>query len=501
MSIRILEGDCREVLASLPADSVHCCVTSPPYFGLRSYGIGTENGEIGLEPTPDAYVAELVAVFREVKRVLRTDGTLWLNLGMSYASRDSGPSQSLAAERAPSYGNGGTESGCYPETGFVCSDPGDEHLSETPTHPRRTPHNVERCEQDEQPLSPTGHDSGRQDSASACLGASPLAALLSNEPSSPPSAQDVFAREAMPSASPLDLLKVSRGSDPSVDTSACTSDTSQKSSPSAGRRKGKASSGSACGDPKCSGCGICWAYLAIPLLKFKQKDEINTPHLVAMALQADGWYLRQTICWSKPNPVPESVTDRCTKSHEYLFLLSKNARYYFDAEAIAEDVAPSQVGRVRTDVIGGKSWNERNQHSKGGIYETGRRGNHRGRDDLPSAAFEGWGVDSTPCGAEPELLERAGDATRNRRSVWTVATQPYSEAHFATFPPALIEPCILAGCPKGGTVLDPFGGAGTTGLVADRLGRNATLIELNPEYAAMSRARVTKDAGLFAEFA
>jgi DNA modification methylase len=160
--------------------------------------------------------------------------------------------------------------------------------------------------------------------------------------------------------------------------------------------------------------------------------------MLAFALRADGWWLRQDIVWSKPNPMPESVTDRCTKAHEYLFLLSKSERYWFDAAAIAEPMTGAP-------------------HAPGN--------------------------------------------TRNKRSVWTVASEPYSEAHFATFPPALIEPCILAGCPKGGAVLDPFFGAGTTGLVADRLGRDCIGIELNPAYAEMARRRIKDDAPLLASVA
>lgn len=330
MSVRILQGDCRAVLATLPAESVHCCVTSPPYFGLRDYGV---SGQIGLEPTPDAYVAELVAVFREVRRVMREDGTLWLNLGDSYA------------------GGGG-------------------YAPNAPINQRRN----------------NGEDWGALHSSS--------------KPQ----------REAT-------------------------------AKPNPGARYG-----------------------------LKPKDLIGVPWRVAFALQADGWWLRQDIIWNKPNPMPESVTDRCTKAHEYLFLLSKSARYYFDAEAIAEAAVPQQ----RTGIEAGYATPK---HAE--IYEQGIR-------------LKG--------GPRSTLNGPSGD-TRNRRSVWTVATQPYSEAHFATFPPALIEPCILAGCPKGGTVLDPFGGAGTTGLVADRLGRNAVLIDLNPEYAAMARERIGRDAGMFAEVA
>jgi DNA modification methylase len=301
MTVTILKGDCREVLRGLPADSVHCCVTSPPYFGLRDYGMA---GQIGLEPTPDAFVEQMVAVFGDVRRVLRADGTCWLNLGDSYASQ------------------GGPE-------------------------PAQTKWQVD--------------------------GAS--------------------------------------------------------STQNAGRSR--------------------------TTMGMKPKDLIGIPWRVAFALQADGWYLRQDIIWSKPNPMPESVRDRCTKAHEYLFLLSKSERYHYDADAIRQEPTG------RTDPI--------RSFSKGSL------GNHTPNYQLDASV-----------GA-------------NKRSVWTVSTEAYADAHFATFPPALIEPCILAGCPKGGIVLDPFGGAGTTGLVADRLGRDAILIELNPEYAAMAERRIRGDAPLFAD--
>jgi DNA modification methylase len=311
MTVRILTGDCRDVLATLPAESVHCVVTSPPYWGLRDYGVA---GQIGMEPSYQDFVAEMVAVFREVRRVLRADGTLWLNLGDTYAGG----------------GNGG--SGSF-----------EHHRANWRQVPRR---------------------SGQRNSVNGLK--------------------------------PKDL------------------------------------------------CGIPWR--------------------VAFALQADGWWLRQDIIWSKPNPMPESVTDRCTKAHEYVFLLSKSERYYYDADAIKE--TSNSFGRQNTSGI---------QSPK--------------TIALKEAGFHGEGGD---LGLNYER------ETRNRRSVWEVATQPFSESHFATFPPALIEPCILAGCPKGGTVLDPFGGAGTTGLVADRLQRNAILIELNPFYAKMAERRIYNDAPLFA---
>lgn len=315
MTIRILRGDCRDVLATLPAESVHCAVTSPPYFGLRDYGM---TGQIGVEESPDEFVAELVKVFGEVRRVLREDGTLWLNLGDSYAT------------------NGGRNT--TPHTGALFADRerGNAVISKSKRMPRGD-----------------GRWGGGNNSAAGLL---------------------------------------------------------------------------------------------------KPKDLIGIPWRVAFALQADGWWLRQDIIWSKPNPMPESVRDRCTKAHEYLFLLTKSERYGFDADAIREPVSDSTLAR----------W--------GGIPTKKRP------DGMPTQSFV---AGENTCGVNPD--------GRNKRSVWEIATAPFPEAHFATFPPALVEPCIKAGCPAGGTVLDPFGGAGTTGLVADRLGRDAVLIELNPEYGNYGR--------------
>ncbi len=376
MSVKVLVGDSRAVLATLPAQSVHCVVTSPPYWGLRDYGIA---GQIGLDSTYQEFVEQMVAVFREVRRVLRADGTLWLNLGDSYCSTAPGTKGDPIIQRGIFAG---------------VSD-------------RRA-----EASRKMRPQTPDG-------------------------------------------LKPKDL------------------------------------------------CGIPWR--------------------VAFALQADGWWLRQDIIWSKPNPMPESVTDRCTKAHEYLFMLSKSGRYYYDSEAIKEQgVMKPQARLTPRDFVNGKDA-ERSAH---------RRPNYRIRDD-----------------AEQE------NATRNKRSVWEVATQPFSEAHFATFPPKLIEPCIRAGtsskgcCAKckapwvrktesstdthrrGGyniksgrflesastkgragevmtktigwepscnckskvipcTVLDPFGGSGTTGMVCSKLERDAILIEISPKYAEMARRRV-----------
>jgi len=345
MTIKILNGDCLGVLPTLESGSVHTCVTSPPYFGLRDYG---HDGQVGLESTPDEYVAKLVAVFREVRRVLRDDGTLWLNLGDSYAGG----------------GRGG------------------------------------------------------------------------NPPDSPHQKQ-----------------KTNHGSVGSMQ-----------------HRKMEVPDG------------------------LKSKDLIGIPWRVAFALQADGWWLRQDIIWHKPNPMPESVRDRCTKAHEYVFLFSKSPRYYFDHEAIKEPVSNNPVTQARNNRSDKGFVGAKNLYGTGfGQSGAGSYDRKQQRDALcgcvdeidddhygPITAMRGCPI----CGGTG-LIQ-----TRNRRSVWTVSTKPYKGAHFATFPPDLIEPCILAGAPEGGTVLDPFGGSGTTGMVAERHGRNAVLIELNPDYIALAEGRV-----------
>lgn len=475
MSVRIIIGDALTALRKLPDESMHCCVTSPPYWGLRDYGTARWEGgadgcahqppddwvekqfnahsnlrsvsgqsaaaqkrwflpdgscrcgamridrQLGMEASLGEHVANMVEVFREVRRVLRSDGTLWLNYGDCYATSPNG--RSAANTKA------------------------------------------------------TGNDDR----------------TFRDKPFS----------------------TVGRIYDP------------------AGGAKGGGFRGDNMGRTKCDsgavpkGCVVAGGYL-------KPKDLCGIPWRVAFALQQDGWWLRSDIIWSKPNPMPESITDRPTKAHEYLFLLSKSERYYYDAEAIKEPLAALDF---RPGIAGA--------YMEGALYNRSRASDTRGR-----------------------LNQFSSPDGRNKRSVWTVATAPYSEAHFATFPPALIEPCILAGCserccsicgapwarmaeresialrpnsdsirghspsahrngnpqrgavaarvstlgfepscgcdasgPIAGTILDPFGGAGTTGLVADRHGRNAILIELNPIYAAMAQRRIENDAGLFADVA
>lgn len=312
----ILRGDVRSCLKQLEDGSVQCVITSPPYWGLRDYGC---DGQIGLEPTPEAYVADLVEVFREVKRVLRNDGVLWLNLGDSYATH---------ASASKEYG-----------------------------------HNFQSA---------------------------------------------VVA--AVNGIGTLDK-------------------------------------------PTAKSIGM------------KEKDLVGIPWMVAFALRADGWYLRSDIIWNKPNPMPESVTDRCTKSHEDIFMLTKSERYYYDAEAIKEASTESTLER------GKYAW-----HGK--------------------VQIDGDGKERR---AQPDPTEQMGDRwcseSRNKRDVWTVVTQHCAEAHFATFPPKLIEPMILAGTKEGDTILDPFMGSGTTAIQAVRWHRHYLGCELNPEYVKMAERRIADMVG------
>lgn len=313
--VDVYHGDALSVLRELPSESVHCVVTSPPYWGLRDYGV---EGQLGLEATPEEYVSKMVEVFREVRSVLRDDGTLWLNLGDCYAT------------------GGGS---------------------------------VGRC--------PGGGEQGER-----------------------------FLRQGMINTQPNRM----------------------------------------------------------PLEGLKPKDLCGIPWMLAFALRADGWYLRSDIIWHKPNPMPESVTDRPTKAHEYIFLLSKSERYHYDATAIKEpqsETTMERFGNGTPRIIGKKE-------------KTAKAG-----DVLANSSY----VRSVG------ILENG----RNKRSVWTVNTQPFPEAHFATFPEELIKPCILAGCPAGGTVLDPFGGSGTTALVARDNGCKAILIELNAEYIEIAKRRLSQE--------
>jgi len=451
MKARILIGDALARLAQMPDCSVNCCVTSPPYWDLRDYGM---SGQLGLEPTPAEYIAQMVAVFREIRRVLQDDGTLWLNIGDSYA---------------------GSHKGGHVGFGSSTLD-------------------------------------GSLDREQACRDA---------------------GRTMRTGSRRRDDAEIPR-SDVAV-------------------------------------AGI------------KPKDMVGIPWMLAFALRADGWYLRQDIIWSKPNPMPESVTDRCTKAHEYLFLLTKSARYYYDQDAIKEDCSDGTHPRLpgngyktpdgwdtskgngghggfhkdgREDGQTGYTPKGRHlpnnkthkgttaylegderQRTKAGLvdYATRMRENYEGsipgRKDGPGqdrrqAELIHNSAGSRKSRANPDAKSSPGEQIngmrklaesgsgiknnesfvaamaimpekRNKRSVWEIATQPYAEAHFATYPEALVEPCILAGSKEGDTILDPFCGSGTTGAVALRYHRDFIGIELNPTYAELAERRISKEGLMF----
>jgi len=357
---KIICGNCLDVMKTFPDESIHCCITSPPYWGLRNYNC---DGQLGLEKTPEEYVKKMVEVFGEVKRVLRKDGTLWLNLGSNYA------------------GSGGAHKEHHANPGLSKS----------------------------------------------------------------------FERDGV----------------------------SHDTSPSRN-------------------------------VKFKSKDLVPIPWMVAMALQADGWWLRQDIIWSKPNPMPESVTDRCTKSHEYIFLLSKSVKYYYDNESIREPAgirgnANSFRGGAYCDgnkdnaLLGKRTVSGNTKIKIPAGWDTGKGSHgsfHREGRGNPAYSFARKTATQGKPGSQDQHRENREDIqyieTRNKRSVWTVATYPFKKAHFATFPPKLIEPCILAGCPKDGIVIDPFMGAGTVGFVAKENNRNYIGIELNPDYIKIANQRISQ---------
>jgi DNA modification methylase len=319
----IYTGDALAVLRTWPDKSVHCCVTSPPYYGLRDYGV---SGQIGREETPEAYIAGLAAVFREIRRVLTNNGTLWVNIGDSYWGAK---------------GQSGESTNEYQQARY---------------------------------------DAG----------------ISFNRPCSNTGVRGIV-----------------------------------------GPRQGKHT-------------------------VIKRKDLIGIPWMFAFAMRADGWYIRQELIWNKPNPMPESVTDRCTKCHESIFLFSKLPQYYFDYKAILEPAAYD--GRRDTRMKGSPKYVD--------------NGKGAGVNLAAAREHERW----------PN--QRDGMPLRNKRSVWTVPTRSFRAAHFATYPEALIIDCIKAGCPEGGVVLDPFFGAGTTGVVARKLARNYVGIELNPDYVTIARQRL-----------
>lgn len=326
-------GDSVTLLKTFSDGFFDMCVTSPPYWGLRDYG---HDGQIGQEDTPDEFIATLVRVFRKVRRVLKDDGTCWVNIGDTYA-----------ANRSYQVGN--------------------------------------------------------------------------------------------------------------------TKDAGTKGGDGAHNHKGS----------------------TVPE-GLKPKDLCLIPFRLALALQADGWYVRQDIIWSKPNPMPESVRDRCTKAHEYVFLLSKSEKYYFDSDAIKEPVTASTISRLSQDIESQAGPNRVPGKTNGPMKAVSARDSFKRENSKRQQAIPNQSVGTH----RPDRDDTVPSGMRNKRSVWAVSTRGYAGAHFATFPPALIEPCILAGSRPGGIVLDPFGGSGTTAGVALKHGRSAVMLELNPEYAALMPARI-----------
>ena len=454
--IRVLTGDCRNVLKTLPDASVQCCVTSPPYFGLRDYGIAEQ---IGLEPTPAEYVEQLVDVFREVRRVLRNDGTLWLNLGDSYAAQRGGTTPPAETLAGGINGIGDADSKRGRKEGF---------------NPTRNASGIGLKHKDligipwrvafalQQPYY-TGKVTDERDRVW-------LAAMLDAEGSicgteyltgdrTKTNLYISITNTSVPIIDkcerlfPQDVKHVYEKTGPSsricyrwdVERMETKALFIREIYPYLVAKRKQAILGYTFIEMQRGLVSKKKGYLPeqheqrsllmAALSKLNAGENVDLPDWVIEppSLFEPGYYLRQDIIWSKPNPMPESVTDRCTKAHEYVFLLSKSASYFCDMAAIAE--------RVAGDLIG----------------------------------------------------------TRNKRSVWTIATQPFRDAHFATMAPELALNCIKAGCPLGGVVLDPFAGAGTTGLVADQLGRDAVLIELNPDYIALAQNRIRNDSPMFAE--
>jgi DNA modification methylase len=351
----IFHGDALTELRGLGDGVVNCCVTSPPYWGLRDY---KADGQLGLEKTPEEYIAKMVAAFREVRRVLRSDGTLWLNIGDSYNS-----------------------------------------------------------------------------GASGGLGGSTLGGGQANQAVSIRNGRKVF-RPGSGRADGIVDERTQRNRD----------------------------------GVHCEG--------------LKPKDLVGIPWALAFALRADGWWLRQDIIWSKNNSMPESVTDRCTKSHEYIFLLTKSPHYYFDQESIKE---PSAACDPRRPYTSQGAWEKDGRPINRASTKPRTAGN---KTHKLVTEYEHSDSEEHRTAAGLMKISDVPWETRNKRDVWTVATAPFKDAHFAVFPPKLIEPCILAGCPPGGLVLDPFAGSGTTLMVANQLGRRAIGIELQPDYLPMIQRRI-----------
>ncbi len=380
MTVQIIVDDCINGLAGLEPESVDCVVTSPPYWGLRDYGI---DGQMGLEPTLGEHIEKMVEVFEAVKRVLKPSGTLWVNYGDCYAAAPNGKS-------AAAYESEGKDDRTFRD----------------------------------KPFSTVGPVSKSK--------------------------------------------RLERGS---------------------GRWGG--------------GNNPAQGYM-------KPKDLCMTPNRFAIAMQDAGWWVRSEIIWAKPNPMPESIKDRPATAHEKIFLFTKSAKYFYDNEAVLQPVSKNTNARLSQDVMnqigsdranGGK---KTNGNMKAVARKKKKQDKQSGHSRRHAGFNERWKEARIKDNENFDSALALVVSERNLRNyepapveVWNIATAAFSEAHFATFPPELAKRCILAGCPVDGVVLDPFGGAGTTALVADRLQRDCILIELNPDYAEIARNRIHSEAGMF----
>ena len=482
----IHQGDALEVLRTLPAESVQCCVTSPPYFGLRNYGV---DGQMGLEESPEAYVAAMVEVFREVRRVLKPDGVLWLNLGDSYAAARS----YQVSDKNPAVGPTRHLGHSKPPIGFKQKDllmiPARVAMAlQEPYYAGR----IKRLE-DRVWLAAMLDAEGCMFIQKRKAGQSNGQGYFRTNDNYGPGVEIANTSRAV-----VDRIMALVGQG-----SICSQGPDQTS----GRRKQtiyrwnlrttecrefvrelyphlvakQQQARILIGCPS-AGEQAESAHAALKALHRTGTSDVDFPEPPSMF--EPGFYLRCDVIWSKANPMPESVTDRPTKAHEYIFLMSKSERYYYNADAIKEpgigDHPRNVQGPMPTRVPGAS---DHSGMRKSGDKQRGHGRRHAGFNDR-------W-----------DAMSRAGQTSvmRNKRSVWKIATRPFSEAHFATFPEEIPTVCILAGSRPGDVVLDPFNGAGTVGVVCAKTGREYIGIELNPAYVAMAEKRIGNVAPLFAE--
>jgi DNA modification methylase len=506
-------GDCLETLRRMPDGIVNTCVTSPPYFGLRSYGGG--DAEIGKEETPEQFIENIVAVFREVRRVLRDDGTLWLNLGDSY-SRDPAKGQHKP-------GDSGKQAYIYDTGGGRASSTSLNNLPQKNLLgiPWRVALALQRqfyagkikSEADRTWLAAIIDGEGCFFIHKRKAGTASYSKYTRAD-----GTEANYSRTADTFGVGLEICNTSK---PIIDRvmELCGGTVTTQGPEQNARRKqviyrlrvapneakriaqevyphlvGKQHQARLIWNCPSTGDAGAAAHQAMMDLHNGIGTSVDYP--APSSLFEPGWILRQDVIWAKPNPLPESVTDRCTKSHEYIFLLSKSKTYYYDHEAIKEAVATATISRLSQDVENQQGSDRVPGKTNGPMKAVGRGGKN---------AFRGQGHfrdgDNGPANREGrDMLNVGASDNRNKRSVWTVSTKPYSGAHFATFPPELIEPCILAGAPAGGVVLDPFFGSGTTGQVSQNLGRQWIGCELNEAYAPLQNERLAQQ-GLILEAA